>query len=64
MSSGSSGKRVMVPDPSRSIACLTRRIVVVLQGDGGEVCPRVVEGDGEFFTWGQTDTTVGVGLVE
>ena len=54
----------MVPDPSRSIACLTRRIVVVLQGDGGEVCPRVVEGDGEFFTWGQTDTTVGVGLVE
>ena len=28
ISSGSSGKRVMVPDPSRSMACFTRRITI------------------------------------
>ena len=27
MSSGSSGKRVMVPEPSRSMFCLMRRIL-------------------------------------
>ena len=30
MSSGSSGKRVIVPEPSLSISCLMRRIVYVV----------------------------------
>jgi hypothetical protein len=35
MSSGSSGKRVMVPEPSLSIFCLMRRIVAVALANGG-----------------------------
>ena len=37
ISSGSSGNRVMVPDPSRSIACFTRRIVGVVVMTGKTV---------------------------
>ena len=40
ISSGSSGNRVMVPDPSRSIACFTRRIVVVVVATGETVGDR------------------------
>lgn len=58
ISSESSGKRVMVPEPSRSIACLIRRILLemVLEGEtvGRSV---VVEGDRGIFSWGQTDTS-------
>ena len=32
MSSGSSGKRVILPEPSRSMDCLTRRMVEVMDG--------------------------------
>jgi hypothetical protein len=35
MSSGSSGKRVIVPEPSRSILCLMRRISSSLCRFGG-----------------------------
>jgi hypothetical protein len=35
MSSGSSGKRVIVPEPSLSIFCLMRRIVAVALANGG-----------------------------
>ena len=34
MSSGSSGKSVIVPEPSRSIFCLMRRILLLCVGVG------------------------------
>ena len=50
MSSGSSGNKVIVPDPSRSIACFTRRIVV----KKGEMVGRFVfECERDFLRWGR-----------
>ena len=54
ISSGSSGSRVTVPDPSRSIACFTRRIVVIVVVTGETAGMRVTEG---LSCWAKTGTT-------